>query len=202
MEKVLEYVASHIFTLKKISDVAEGLNVSYETLRKKFLKREKVSLAHYILQWKVRYMEEALLATDYPCKVICYDVGLREDYGARVFKNITGMTMEQYRARYKPVLERWREYLSCEVDPFPIHSKVKQQQTITDKTRKLSSVLLCFQFDEFIQRIQPAGEIPTSQNNNTTQTTRPKNSSSLPPPPKKNAGRNISEGSFGHRDHS
>lgn len=42
-------------------------------------------------------MKERLQASRVPCKVICLDLGLREDVGARLFKNSTGMTMQEFR---------------------------------------------------------------------------------------------------------
>jgi hypothetical protein len=46
-------------------------------------------------------MKEQLAHSDCPCKVICIDLGIREDVGARLFKNATGLTMEEFRKLYR-----------------------------------------------------------------------------------------------------
>ena len=105
MEKIKKCIEIHLLKIKTISDVARLLNVSKETLRKAFLRQEKIPLGDYILYQKVLFMKELLLVTKFPCNVICFNAGLLEDHGARIFKKITGVTMQQFRFKSKPLYE-------------------------------------------------------------------------------------------------
>ncbi len=91
----------HLTEASTISGVATMVNIPSETLRKKFFRKEGVHLNVYIHRRKVQAMKELLLISDEPCYVVCYNVGLREDSGAKIFKRITGMTMLGFREKYK-----------------------------------------------------------------------------------------------------
>ncbi len=91
----------HLREFKTIDSVADHMNVSRETLRKRFLRDERVSLSEYINRCKITAMKEYLSLTDVPCYFICYLYGYREDSGAKVFKKLTGMTMAQYREKFR-----------------------------------------------------------------------------------------------------
>jgi len=41
-------------------------------------------------------MKVALKKPDTLCKIVCLDLGFREDTGCRFFKEMTGMTMMEY----------------------------------------------------------------------------------------------------------
>jgi len=100
ISQVKSFVSSNLNSVRKTQHVATQLNCSLERLKKTFLKNEKVSLSWYIRESRVSRMKERLLTSDAPCKVICLDLGLREDVGSRLFKNSTGMTMEEFRRSY------------------------------------------------------------------------------------------------------
>ena len=98
--QVKSYVSTNLPALKKTQQVATELNYSLDKLKKSFYRSEKVSLSRYIRESRVCRMKERLLTSETACKVICLDLGLREDVGARLFKNSTGMTMEEFRKSY------------------------------------------------------------------------------------------------------
>lgn len=98
---IKSFVDTNIKEIKTVHCVARLLNVSYETLRKTFLRQERMPLAEYIILKKVEVMKEHLLMVNDPCFVVCYEYGLREDSGAKIFKRVTGMTMRQYRKRHR-----------------------------------------------------------------------------------------------------
>ncbi|HLP82271.1 MAG TPA: AraC family transcriptional regulator [Nitrosomonas sp.] len=83
--------------IKTVKCVATRLNVSSETLRKYFHRDEKISLSQYILHRKLDMMKKLLVGSKCPCYWICYEVGLREDSGAKIFKKHFGKTMEEFR---------------------------------------------------------------------------------------------------------
>jgi AraC-like DNA-binding protein len=98
----------HLTEAKTITSVAKMLKMPSETLRKKFLREEGIHLHEYIYQRKVKLMKELLLNSDEPCFAVCYSVGLREDSGAKVFKKITDLTMQEFREKYKKNYELLR----------------------------------------------------------------------------------------------
>lgn len=98
---VKEVVKQNIKKVRSISCVSEKLNVSYETLRKSFLKKERIPLANYITMKKVQAMKQHLITADDPCFFVCYEYGYREDSGAKIFKKLTGMTMLEFKTKYK-----------------------------------------------------------------------------------------------------
>ena len=100
ISQVKSFVSLNLSSVKKTQQVATQLNCSLDKLKKSFFKNERVSLSRYIRESKVCRMKELLLTSEAPCKVICLDLGLREDVGARLFKNTTGMTMEEFRRSY------------------------------------------------------------------------------------------------------
>lgn len=94
---VKKYVDEHLKEIYSIACVATGMNVSPETLRKYFLRMEKLPLRDYILYRKIETMKVLLTTTDEKCYWICYAVGLREDYGAHIFKRYFKKTMNEFR---------------------------------------------------------------------------------------------------------
>ena len=95
--QVKGYVGANLRTVRKAAQVAEVLQCSLDRLKKSFYRSEKRTLSRFIRESKVERMKEQLLGTTEACKVICLDLGVREDVGARLFKNTTGMTMEEFR---------------------------------------------------------------------------------------------------------
>jgi AraC-like DNA-binding protein len=104
IEQVKSYIDENLNQLRRSQQVAAHLNCSVEGLKRSFLKLESLSLSRYIRATKIARMKDQLQNSESPCKVICLDLGLREDVGARLFKNVTGMTMESYRklCRHEP----------------------------------------------------------------------------------------------------
>ena len=99
--EIKSYIEQNIKQVKTIHSVSKKLNVSYDTLRKSFLRVERIPLAEYITAKKIQAMKELLLLEDHPCFYVCYEYGYREDSGAKVFKKFTGMTMLEFKRKYK-----------------------------------------------------------------------------------------------------
>jgi AraC-like DNA-binding protein len=109
ISQVKTFVASNLNSVRKTQQVAEQLHCSLEKLKKTFYRSEKLTLSRYIRESKVLKIKEQLLESRAPCKVICLNLGLREDVGARLFKNTTGMTMEEFRKSYRDIpREMWK----------------------------------------------------------------------------------------------
>ena len=95
------FVDANIKKVKSIHSVSESMKISYDLLRKSFLRVEHIPLAEYITRKKIEAMKDLLLNADHPCFYICYEYGYREDSGAKVFKKFTGMTMLEFKNMYK-----------------------------------------------------------------------------------------------------
>ncbi|MFZ4620531.1 MAG: helix-turn-helix domain-containing protein [Bacteroidota bacterium] len=100
--EIKQFIDQNLKEVDSIYSISSRLQVSYNTLRKSFLREEQVSLADYINQQKVQAMKELLLMDNLPCFCICLEFGFREDTGAKVFKKLTGMTMREFRKRNQP----------------------------------------------------------------------------------------------------
>lgn len=100
-EHIKSFIDLNIKEIKSVHCVARMLGVSYETLRKSFLRYERMSLYEYIIHRKIAVMKEHLKVANDPCFVVCYEYGLREDTGAKMFKRVTGLTMREFRLRYR-----------------------------------------------------------------------------------------------------
>ena len=81
-------------------EVAEHLDIPYETLRKKFRRMVGVPMGAFLTQTRVKRAQHLLVTTDFRCFEISNEVGFtNEEVGARTFKKHTGMTMQAYRRR-------------------------------------------------------------------------------------------------------
>ena len=96
--EITDYIKHNLSQIETAEDVAEALDIRYETLRKTFRNTEGLTLWQYVTTQRVQRAKELLQETDLLCYQVCFTVGFPNDItGARVFKNITGMTMVEYR---------------------------------------------------------------------------------------------------------
>jgi len=94
------WIDSNLARIRGAEDVAAQFKVSQETLRKKFACECGVTLWQYIRARKVERMKHLLVTTDLKCLAICSEIGVgREDCCSRMFRDVTGMTMDEYRRR-------------------------------------------------------------------------------------------------------
>jgi AraC-like DNA-binding protein len=106
---IKSFVTSNLGRVRKTQHVAEQLNCPLDQLKRSFYRSEKRTLSRFIRETRIERMKDELAKSDSPCKVICIDLGMREDVGARLFKNATGLTMEEFRKMYRrSVVGSWR----------------------------------------------------------------------------------------------
>jgi AraC-like DNA-binding protein len=106
---IKSFVETNLGRVHKTQHVADQLNCPLDKLKKSFYRSEKLTLSRFIRESRIARMKELLAHSDSPCKVICIDLGIREDVGARLFKNASGMTMEEFRRLYRGSLSGiWR----------------------------------------------------------------------------------------------
>jgi AraC-like DNA-binding protein len=98
---VKSFVETNLGNVHKTQHVADQLSCPLDKLKKSFYRSEKLTLSRFIRESRIERMKAQLAQSDCLCKVICIDLGIREDVGARLFKNATGMTMEEFRKLYR-----------------------------------------------------------------------------------------------------
>ncbi len=96
------HIEEHLADVESPREVASALDVSYETLRKRFRRAAGVPIGRYIRQARIDRARKLLITTDDPVHVVCRRVGFASDSsGIRAFKRATGLTMAQYRRGYQ-----------------------------------------------------------------------------------------------------
>jgi transcriptional regulator GlxA family with amidase domain len=102
IERVASHIEDNLESVDTAEDVAAVVDVSYETLRKGFRREKKRPLGEYIRQKRIDKARRLLVETDDPVYVVCRKVGYSNDSsGIRAFKRQTGLTMEEYRKKYR-----------------------------------------------------------------------------------------------------
>jgi transcriptional regulator GlxA family with amidase domain len=91
------YIQEHLPEIRSLKILAVRIDINAETLRKRFFRETGSNISEYIAHAKVSKMKSLLTNSDLACKVICLNLGFREDSGAKLFKRIVGVTMERYR---------------------------------------------------------------------------------------------------------
>jgi methylphosphotriester-DNA--protein-cysteine methyltransferase len=106
---IKSYVQTNLGRVHKTQHVADQLDCPLDKLKKTFYRSEKLTLSRFIRESRLARIKEQLAQSDSPCKVICIDLGIREDVGARLFKNATGLTMEEFRKMHRGSISSiWR----------------------------------------------------------------------------------------------
>ena len=95
---VMNWIVKNIEEISCCQDVADHFGVKLETLRRRFVRYEGVTMFQYIKHMKLERVKELLRSQ----KVRCFEVAYRTKLGspqhaARVFKGKYGMTMSEYR---------------------------------------------------------------------------------------------------------
>lgn len=97
-ERAKQYLLSHFTEIYRMKEISRVLGVSYEYLRKVFVRDMGISLIGYLRA--VRVEKTKTLLKDYENKLytVAREVGYSNEQALiRNFKNITGMTPTEYR---------------------------------------------------------------------------------------------------------
>lgn len=101
INRVTSHIEENVGDIETAREVAEIVDVSYETLRKQFRREVGIPIGTYIRQARIDEARRLLIETDDPVYVVCWKVGFSSDSnGIRAFKRETGRTMGEYRRRY------------------------------------------------------------------------------------------------------
>lgn len=102
IDRVTSYIRENIAEIDRVEEVAKIVDISHETLRKRFRREQGIPIGEYIRQTRIDEAQRLLIETDDPVYVVCWKVGFASDSsGIRAFKRETGMTMEAYRQEYR-----------------------------------------------------------------------------------------------------
>jgi transcriptional regulator GlxA family with amidase domain len=102
-ERIRHVLETNFGRIKTIEGFAKALGVSSRTLRRHFATEVHGSLRRYIARIRVEQAKKLLLSSSLSCKEICYLVGYSSQcVGARLFKRLTGIPMEEFRGRNQP----------------------------------------------------------------------------------------------------
>jgi AraC-like DNA-binding protein len=97
LAEVKKWIDANLKTIHSIDDVADAFSVAPETFRKDFLRVEGESPWQFIRVRKVERIKHLLVDTDWKCVSIAHEVGMREESATRLFREITGKTMDEFR---------------------------------------------------------------------------------------------------------
>lgn len=101
MQRCKDYIFAHLHGKLSISDIAEELFINKNYLCDLFKKKEGITIGEYILQQKIRLVQNMLIYSHYSYSEIAAYLGFssQSHLGAR-FKKVTGMTLGEYRNAY------------------------------------------------------------------------------------------------------
>ena len=111
--EIKDYIKHNLSQIETAEDIAEALDIHYETLRKTFRNSQGMTLWQYVTIQRVQRAKELLNETDLLCYQVCFT---NEITGARVFKNMTGVTMVEYRNMSQ---EDWRRLRGFNTQVIP-----------------------------------------------------------------------------------
>jgi AraC-like DNA-binding protein len=97
ISQLTSYIDANLGEVQSASQVVNYAGYSLAVLNRRFQKIYRLSLKRYLVRAQVARMKEMLQDRDTLCKVVCLELGLREDVGSRIFKRETGMTMQEFR---------------------------------------------------------------------------------------------------------
>ena len=101
VDKVKDYIFSHLHEKIQISDIAGELRVNPNYLSYVFSRNEKISIKKYILKEKIRRSRNLLKYSDYRLQEISFYLGFSsQSHFTRTFQDMTGMSPSEYRKKF------------------------------------------------------------------------------------------------------
>ena len=95
------YIFSHLHGKLSTSDIAAAMHMSPNYLSNLFKKEEGITITDYILNEKIKLVENMLMYSHYSYSIIATYLGFSpQSHLGRQFKQKTGMTLQQYRRKY------------------------------------------------------------------------------------------------------
>lgn len=96
-----EYIFAHLHGKLSTSDIAAALHLTPNYLSNLFKKEEGITITEYIQNEKIKLAKNMLIYSHYSYSTIATYLGFSsQSHLGKIFKQITGMTMHQYRDKY------------------------------------------------------------------------------------------------------
>ena len=96
-----EYIFAHLHGKLSTSDIAAALHLTPNYLSNLFKKEEGITITEYIQNEKVKLAKNMLIYSHYSYSTIATYLGFSsQSHLGKIFKQLTGMTMHQYRDKY------------------------------------------------------------------------------------------------------
>lgn len=97
---VTNYVNKNIYKKFCINDISNVLHLSPDYICRVFKKYTNMSFSQFVMNSRVDKIKDALENTDRPVYLICEDFEFTSQYLNRMFKKITGYSMNDYKRLY------------------------------------------------------------------------------------------------------
>ncbi|MBR6323030.1 MAG: helix-turn-helix transcriptional regulator, partial [Lachnospiraceae bacterium] len=102
IEKCKEYIFRHLHGRIRVPEIASALALNANYLSTFFRKSEGITITEYILRQKLVLVRNMLIYSDYTYLEITNYLGFpSQSYLGKKFKAETGMTLREYRTRYR-----------------------------------------------------------------------------------------------------
>ncbi|MBI3578326.1 MAG: helix-turn-helix transcriptional regulator [Ignavibacteriales bacterium] len=119
-EKTKRYLLSHCTELSRVNDLSIALGVSYDHLRKIFVRETGTSLIEYLNIMRIERAKNFLGDHEKKLYTIAHAVGYTNEHTLiRNFKKVTGMTPTEYRKKLNGNYQSIKTERSLEVPRPP-----------------------------------------------------------------------------------
>jgi len=97
------YISMHLHERLTVSEVADAIGAHPNYLSSLFKKSEGIAMHEYIIRQKITLAENLLVFSNYTYLEISQYLGFSsQSHLGQAFKKLTGMTMKEYKDRYRP----------------------------------------------------------------------------------------------------
>jgi transcriptional regulator GlxA family with amidase domain len=100
VEQAVQYIETHYGSIRTVREIADSIGVSYEALRKQFVRSVGMPMQSFLALVRVRKAHEWYGATDKKLYAVARDVGFADDAALRrQWKRYLGQCPRETRAR-------------------------------------------------------------------------------------------------------
>ena len=102
VQEVKDYIFAHLNNMIEVADIADELDMNADYLSHHFSMQEGITISEYVRREKVMRAQNLLKYSDYKIKEIAYYLGFSsQSHFSRVFKDISFITPNEYRRKFK-----------------------------------------------------------------------------------------------------
>ena len=100
VDEAIRYINNNLYSKVSLESIAKEVKVSPSYMCRQFKKHTGMTTAQFVNMLRTEKIKDILKNTDKPIRAIPEMFGCGVDYLKKVFKAETGMTMQEYRAKY------------------------------------------------------------------------------------------------------